>query len=106
MKTNKDSDHLQSTVRVITVINNHGASQAITVLRNYESPSVQMLLSERKGALLTVMRMVPERPRLVRNSEIVIERITRYDGALSDTDRAISIGASFLEHAVPVLHVL
>ncbi len=47
--------------------------------------------------------MVPECSRLVRYAELVQERITRRNGALSDTDWTIGPISALLEQAVPLL---
>jgi hypothetical protein len=52
------------------------------------------------------MRMVPERPRLIGNGELVLERMTRRDWALANERRAICPNRAPLEYTVPVLQRL
>ena len=49
------------------------------------------------------MRMIPERPRLIGNGEIVRERMARHDWALTNERRAVRPNRAPLEHTVPVL---
>ena len=50
------------------------------------------------------MRVIPERPSLVRGRELVEERVVGDDWALGDTGRPISPRAALLEEAVPMLY--
>jgi hypothetical protein len=52
---------------------------------------------------LTVMRVVPECARLIRDAELVQERMAGRDRALVDAHRTVSPVGTFLEQTMPML---
>jgi hypothetical protein len=50
------------------------------------------------------MRVVPECARLIRDAELVQERMARRDRALVDAHRSVSPVGTFLEQTMPMLY--
>ena len=71
-------------MRVLGVVNNHGATETVAVLCRQ-------------------VAVVPERAGLVIGGEFVRERVASGDRALVDEGTAVSPVGGALEHAVPVL---
>ena len=79
-------DIVEVRVRVIGVVDNKGAAEAVAVLRRQ-------------------VAVVPERTRLVGGGKVIQERVAGGDRALVDEGGTVGPVGALLEEAVPVLQV-
>ena len=78
-------DVVHKTVRILRVINDNRATKPITILK-------------------IVMRVIPERARLVLRIKLIEERISRNNGTLSHESSTIKGIRMVLEQTMPVLY--
>ena len=71
-------------MRVVRVVDNHGTTKTVTVLRGQ-------------------VAVVPEGTSLIGCGEVIQERVSRGDGALVHESRAVGPVGALLEEAVPML---
>ena len=94
---------VSAAMRVIRVIHDHSTAKTITVLGYWGELSSHSHQVFKNTSELTVMRVVPESPGLLRCRELIQEGISRGNGTLRNSCWTIGPGRVFLEEAVPML---